>query len=136
MAAPPPERTSTVALMYHTVGACDGEHVDPHYNVSEVEFADHIEVCKQLGGGVIDTGAWLAGEPGIIFTFDDGNASDHHVAFPLLQAAGGSADFFVTPRQVGTPGYATWSELREMADHGMSIQSHGLDHSYFLTTLS
>ena len=42
----------------------------------------------------------------------------------------------MNPVQVGTRGFASWSELREMAEAGMSIQSHGLDHRNYLTTLS
>ena len=38
---------------------------------------------------------------------------------------------FVNPARVGMRGHATWPQLREMADAGMSIQSHGWDHSYF-----
>jgi peptidoglycan/xylan/chitin deacetylase (PgdA/CDA1 family) len=49
---------------------------------------------------------------------------------------GGRADFFVNPAQVGTAGFATWADLCEMADAGMSIQSHGLDHGHYLTALS
>jgi peptidoglycan/xylan/chitin deacetylase (PgdA/CDA1 family) len=78
---------------------------------------------------------WLAGRPGVIVTFDDGDVTAHRAAFPRLAAARASADFFVNPAQVGTAGYATWAELREMSDGGMSIQSHGLDHRVFLTEL-
>ena len=41
------------------------------------------------------------------------------------------ADFFVNPGKVGEPGLAGWAALREMADAGMSIQSHGWNHTYF-----
>jgi len=40
------------------------------------------------------------------------------------------------PAQVGGRGYASWAQLREMSDAGMSIQSHGYSHDYFLTDLS
>src|SRR5205085_11200244 len=41
-----------------------------------------------------------------------------------------TATFFVTTGWVGTRGYATWSQLREMSDAGMSIQSHTLSHPF------
>jgi peptidoglycan/xylan/chitin deacetylase (PgdA/CDA1 family) len=127
---------TTIALMYHALDATSGPGVDPHYSVDRKRFEDHISLCKGLGGGIVDTNAWLGGKRGVIFTFDDGHVSNYDVGFPMLKAAGGSGDFFVNPAQVGTPGFATWAQLREMSDGGMSIQSHGLDHRYFLTELS
>lgn len=126
----------TIALMYHALGDTPGAGVDPHYTISSARFLDQVKLCQRVGQGVVHTRAWLAGAPGVIFTFDDGNESDFTVAFPILAAAHASADFFVTPRQVGTPGYASWAQLREMSENGMSIQSHGLDHSHFLTQLT
>ncbi len=41
------------------------------------------------------------------------------------------ADFFVNPGRIGEAGLASWSDLREMATEGMSIQSHGWNHTYF-----
>jgi peptidoglycan/xylan/chitin deacetylase (PgdA/CDA1 family) len=122
--------------MYHALGTASGPQVDPHYRVSMERFGEQLQLCKRLGGAAISARDWLGGQKGVIFTFDDGHDTDYQLAFPTLKAANGSADFFVNPAQVGTPGYATWSQLREMADGGMSIQSHGLDHRYFLTDLS
>jgi len=127
---------TTVALMYHAVGSANGPHIDPHYRVDGPRFRQQLELALRLGGGAVCTHDWLAGKPGVIFTFDDGLETDYAVATPMLKAAGARADFFVNPAQVGTPGYATWTQLREMADAGMSIQSHGLDHRHFLTELS
>jgi len=59
---------------------------------------------------------WLAGSPGSSSPSDDGDQKHHRLGFPLLAAAAATADFFVNPAQVGTPGLATWAELREMAD--------------------
>jgi len=46
-----------------------------------------------------------------------------------------TATFFVTTGWIDQPGYASWSQLREMADAGMSIQSHTHSHP-FLSELS
>jgi peptidoglycan/xylan/chitin deacetylase (PgdA/CDA1 family) len=122
--------------MYHAVGDATGPAVDPHYRVGTARFEEQLRLATLLGGGAVTTNDWLAGTRGVIYTFDDGLSSDYTVAFPTLARGGGRADFFVNPAQVGTPGYATWAQLREMADGGMSIQSHGLDHRHFLTELS
>jgi peptidoglycan/xylan/chitin deacetylase (PgdA/CDA1 family) len=127
---------NTIALMYHQLGReASGPGKDPHYTVDLVRFSQQLAICQRMGGGVINTHQWLDGKPGVIITFDDGHESDYAHAFPTLASAKTSADFFINPRQVGTPGYATWKQLREMAENGMSIQSHGLDHAYFLTDL-
>lgn len=126
----------TIALMYHAVGVEGGPGVDPHYAVALPVFTAHLQACVQQGGAVLCAQDWLGGRSGVVVTFDDGHESNHRVAWPLLAAIGGRADFFINPAQVGTPGFATWAALREMADAGMSIQSHGLDHSHYLTDLS
>jgi peptidoglycan/xylan/chitin deacetylase (PgdA/CDA1 family) len=128
--------TRTIALMYHALGEAEGPGVDPHYAVGLARFGEHLALWASLRQDVISARSWLAGSPGVILTFDDGHESNYRLAFPVLAGAHADADFFVNPRQVGTHGFATWSQLREMAEAGMSIQSHGLDHGYYLTELS
>jgi peptidoglycan/xylan/chitin deacetylase (PgdA/CDA1 family) len=132
----PLSTNATIALMYHAVGANGGPGVDPHYAVDLPLFTMHLQACMHHGGAVVCAHDWLDGRSGVIVTFDDGHQSNHRVAWPALAAVGGRADFFVNPAQVGTAGFTTWAELREMADAGLSIQSHGLDHGHYLTELS
>lgn len=136
MTADTPYMSSSVALMYHALGDGSEPAADAHYTVGIPSFSEHLALCMNVAGGAISARDWLAGRAGAILTFDDGHQSNHHVGLPLLLAAGATADFFVNPAQVGTTGFATWAELREMAEANMSIQSHGLDHGYFLTELS
>jgi peptidoglycan/xylan/chitin deacetylase (PgdA/CDA1 family) len=128
--------TRTVALMYHALGTGAEVGADPHYTVTMPAFLEQMALCARIGHAAISARAWLEGRPGVIVTFDDGHETNHRLAFPALRAAGSSADFFVNPAQVGTPGFASWADLREMAEGGMSIQSHGLDHRHYLTDLS
>lgn len=123
----------TVALMYHALSrghALPGQ--DPHYTLDEAVFRGQLQRIGRAGGAC-SVRDWLRdGErrPALV-TFDDGHASNHEVAFPALGEHGMRADFFVNPANVGKPGFATWAQLREMSDAGMSIQSHGYDHTYF-----
>jgi len=128
---------ATIALMYHALWAVaeDRAGADAQYAVALPRFAEQLALCQRIGGAAISARDWLTGRPGVILTFDDGHVSNHRLGLPALRAAGASADFFVNPAQVGTRGFATWPELREMADAGMSIQSHGLDHRSYLTSL-
>jgi len=130
-----PMSEATVALMYHALAEAAGPAADPHYTVTRARFARQLALARRLGGAVVSGRDWLAGRSGVIATFDDGDASHAALAAPLLAEAGATADFFVNPAQVGTAGFATWAELRAMADAGQSIQSHGLDHGVFLTEL-
>lgn len=66
----------------------------------------------------------------VCLTFDDGSASDYQVAFPILKKYHLKATFFVVTDRVGTPGYVTWDQLREMSAHGMSVQSHSRTHPF------
>ncbi len=62
-------------------------------------------------------------------TFDDGYLDNYEHAFPILKALGFPAAFFVTPADVGKPGFMTWEMLREMAaTPGIEIGSHSLEH--------
>ena len=133
-----PAADSTIALMYHALGVftVDQPGADPHYAVDPPRFERQLALCARVGGAVVSARDWLAGASGIIFTFDDGHETNHQVAFPILRQAGAGADFFVNPAQVGGAGFARWADLREMSDAGLSIQSHGLDHRYYLTSLS
>ena len=120
-------------LMYHALshgGIPPGQ--DPHYTLDAGTFDRQLEgIVRAGGGGTVRDWLHLGTRRPVLLTFDDGHASNHAVAFPALAGHGLQADFFVNPANVGTPGFATWSQLREMAAAGMSIQSHGYDHSYF-----
>lgn len=128
------DAAATVALMYHALsgpGSPD-EGQDAHYSVTPAQFAAQLTLLARRGGG-ISARDWLAGNANgrTILTFDDGHLSNYTLAMPALLQAGIGADFFVNPGRVGTRGFADWAQLREMAERGLSIQSHGWDHRYF-----
>jgi len=66
----------------------------------------------------------------IIITFDDGHYSNYHIAFPVLQKYGFKATFFVIAEKVDSKYHLTGDQIKEMADKGMEIGSHGLTHNY------
>jgi peptidoglycan/xylan/chitin deacetylase (PgdA/CDA1 family) len=74
---------------------------------------------------------WKEGlfERQVAITFDDGYLDNYERAFPILKEFGFAAAFFVTPADVGKPGFVTWEMLREMAAvPGIEIGSHSLEH--------
>ncbi len=126
---------SVSVLMYHAIGESDGtlESADAHYTVSMSSFKRHVELVAAIGARIDSVAAILA-EPAtpdrVAFTFDDGHVSNA-VAAEVLLKAGGRADLFVNPTTVGHRGFLSWTDLRDLAQAGISIQSHGNTHRYF-----
>lgn len=126
---------TVTVLMYHAVGdergACVG--AEAHYVATSRQFERHLALSAQAGLRVRSVAHLLATPAdraqSVAFTFDDGHGSNGTAA-ELIARAGGSADFFVNPSRVGKPHNLGWSDLRSMADAGMSIQSHGQEHRY------
>lgn len=68
----------------------------------------------------------------VVFTFDDGYSSVYHEAFPRLRARGWPFTVFVCPGEIDRRAgrLVTWDQLREMAEAGATVASHGLDHGF------
>jgi peptidoglycan/xylan/chitin deacetylase (PgdA/CDA1 family) len=134
---------SLVILTYHSLEGCGAsDDVVPEeerlYLVRQRMFETQMCVLAQQGMrsltmneviSATDQGAPLPARA-ICITFDDGKASDYNIAFPVLKRLGLTGTFFVVTQRVGQPGYVTWAQLKEMAVHGMSIQSHSLTHPF------
>jgi peptidoglycan/xylan/chitin deacetylase (PgdA/CDA1 family) len=102
------------------------------YALTPHEFRALLMAARPLGRRTIPVSA-VPGEPGggyWVLTFDDGCESDYTEAFPVLVELGLRGTFFVVPSFVGTPGYASWPQLREMVAAGMEIGSHSLTHPF------
>ncbi len=61
-------------------------------------------------------------------TFDDGNLSDYDVGFPALLDHRRKGTFFVLAGRIGEKGYLSAAQIRDMAEAGMTIGTHGHDH--------
>lgn len=85
-------------------------------------------VHETLAAGGCVPPEWVA------LTFDDGNASDHGHALPILAARGFSATFYLCGARVDAPGGLTRAEIRALHGAGMHVGSHAMTHR-FLTTL-
>jgi peptidoglycan/xylan/chitin deacetylase (PgdA/CDA1 family) len=79
----------------------------------------------------------------VAITFDDGYASIHESALPILQTHGASATVFLNTAMIGTDArrhsdptlghypeerFLLWREVKELAGLGWIIGSHGVDH--------
>ncbi|MBI5300635.1 MAG: polysaccharide deacetylase family protein [Chloroflexi bacterium] len=82
------------------------------------------DVVAHLSNGTV-----LPAKP-IVLTFDDGYADIYESVFPILKKYQMTATFYIIAQftEDRKAGYATWEQLREMANAGNEIGSHSLDH--------
>ena len=122
-------------LGYHRVGAFKKDHVP---TVSGEAFERQLACLTRRGYRVLSLDEVAdgldRGQPlprrSVAITFDDGYEETATVAWPLLKRCGFSATVFVTPAEVGQPGFLTWAQVVELARDGMTIGNHTMHHSY------
>lgn len=122
-----------ICLLYHDIteapAATSGG--PEHFAVSAAGFARQLGVIRSEGlvGCSIEC-ASVQAAPCVAISFDDGTEGMYARAFPALLDRSMSATFFVTTSWIGSPGYMTWPQLREMKAAGMHIQSHTRTHPF------
>jgi len=136
-----PEAIIVPVMMYHHVrepgpGLADASSL--RFAVSPVEFEKQLDYLKQNGYTTIDTGmlehAMSTGEPlpakSVMLTFDDGWETQFTIVYPSLKARGMVGVFFVHTGVLGDgPGASmSWSDVCQMEDDGMDIESHTISH--------
>jgi peptidoglycan/xylan/chitin deacetylase (PgdA/CDA1 family) len=99
-------------------------------------FRDQLQALRDDGRTPITTpqlldhlqfGAPLPGRP-VLLTFDDGSATHHSVALPVLTEFGFPGTFFPMTVVLGKPDWLSADQLREMDRAGMTIGGHTYDH--------
>lgn len=99
----------------------------------DIDEKTFLSIVRHIAEGWVVFGEGVGYRAGIsrnwLLTFDDGYSSDYEIVFPTLQDAGIRAVFFLITGRVGSPGYLSWEQVREMRRHGMEFGSHGLTHA-------
>jgi peptidoglycan/xylan/chitin deacetylase (PgdA/CDA1 family) len=124
---------SLPVLMYHGVHASDADpgRFDTVYSVWPDAFARQLDWVVENGFRSVRLDAPDAGtEKTVVISFDDGDVSNFTVALPLLRERGMVAEFFITSDFIGQPGMLEVGQLRQLADAGMGVQSHGRSHRF------
>lgn len=123
--------------MYHELAASDPEVIPAErrpYVLEATRFREHLAILTGAGRRVATLRDWQKGgathpsSPWIVLTFDDGDASNYDQAFPILEASGFGATFFVTVGRIGEAGFLSWEQIRRLHESGMEIGSHTMTH--------
>jgi peptidoglycan/xylan/chitin deacetylase (PgdA/CDA1 family) len=121
--------------------------VDPSGSVLSIaprELESLLEALERRGFAIVPLDAIAAGtapEDAVSLTFDDGFASVHDAALPVLRAAGPPASLFLTTgflgrdnRWPGQPSFAPvfplldWKGVEALARAGVTIEAHTVHH--------
>ena len=136
------------SLMYHYVSWLPTS--DPNMalrsdlTVSPTDFEGMLKYLRDNGYHTIttkdlwwslDQTAPLPPKP-VMLTFDDGYADAYSVVLPLLRQYGMTGTFFVTVNLVDRPGYLSRAQVRALADAGMDVESHAMDHVSMMRPLN
>ncbi len=112
-------KNKSITLIYHSIGGADNREVGAGlYCVSVEKFREQMKYLART--------VPFGDSPCI--TFDDGMLNNYTVAYPILKELGLKAYFFIIVSKVGTSGYMSWEQLKELKDAGMIIGSHGMGH--------
>lgn len=109
--------TDRIALIFHGIGtpARPLEPGEAPYWLSESQFKSILDQ--------------VASAPDrYVLTFDDGNASDHDIALPLMLGRGLTAQIFVLSGRLDQPGSLSRDHVIALQSAGMTIGSHGIAH--------
>lgn len=126
-----------VFLMYHELELpgrklCQSEPGYVRYILTLETFGSQMDWIKRAGFrglNVSEALRWPA-EPSVCITFDDGCETDLMVAAPLLREFGFNATFYLAAGFLGTPGYLTPDQVRELDAQGFEVGCHSMTHPY------
>ena len=72
----------------------------------------------------------------VVFTFDDGGVSFITKAAPILEKYGFKGVFFISTKYIGTPGFLSAEQVKELVERGHIVGSHSHTHPEIFTKLS
>lgn len=121
-------------LLYHRILP---DEPPSRYTIEPDTFGGQMAYLERLGCQTITLSqmrqAILSGAElpphAVILTFDDGNEDNFTYAFPIMQRYGFTGTAYLVANRIGSEGFLSRAELREMIAAGWEIGSHSMTHS-------
>lgn len=123
-------------LCYHIVQSPK----DTKFSISRETFEQQMNYLATAGYTVVpmsDVSDFLLGrrkslpKDAVVVTIDDGWKCTYTEMWPVMKKHRFPFTVFVYPKFIGQSGYALkWSEVKQMSDAGVDIQSHSYSHPY------
>jgi peptidoglycan/xylan/chitin deacetylase (PgdA/CDA1 family) len=140
-AATPAHRLAAIFMYHHVSATVSPGPYARVLTVQPAEFARQLSWLRTHGCETVtvdtivdDVAANALRGCEVAITFDDGYADQAVVARPALDAAGDTATLYVSSGLVGAAGHVTIPQLLTLADDGLQIGAHTINH-VDLTTL-
>ena len=121
--------------MYHRFE----ENKYPSTNIKIVDFVKHINLIKENQFKFVNPNFFEENllnhknEKKILLTIDDGFKSFYDQAWPILKKEKIPFILFVNTREVGTRGYMSWKQIKEISKENFAhIGNHSYSHEYLI----
>lgn len=127
-------------FIYHDIVKSEEEVEHDYMQTTQKVFEEQISGLLKKGYKVIDYDDLIAYNKGekklpkrvCLIDFDDGYIGNYTVAADIIKKYNIPVTIFVVDNLVGTEGYMTWSQIRELKQTGLiDINSHGKEHARF-----
>lgn len=126
------ENVGVPVLYYHSVEPSENNEVI----ISPLKLKQQLQFVKEAGYTTLtmtQLNDYLLNnkpipEKSIMITFDDGYMDNYTNAFPILKELNMNATIFVITSGIDDGYYLSSSQLKEMSDYGIDIESHTVNH--------
>lgn len=127
-------------ILYHEITEDEPERSMAYMRTTKKNFEKQIAGLLEYGYTVISYDDLIAYNDGkkalpekvVLIDFDDGYIGNYLYAFDIVKKYEIPISIYVVDDLVGTPGYFTWNQAREMSNSGLvSINTHGKTHIHY-----
>lgn len=116
-------------LMFHDV-------VNAQHSISGFQKIGASQYCLQEKKFIELVEEAIGCDRDVVLTFDDGGSSFYHVIAPILERYGKIGLFFISTAYIGSPGFMTAEEIKDLDIRGHIIASHSHSHPKIISKLS
>jgi peptidoglycan/xylan/chitin deacetylase (PgdA/CDA1 family) len=130
-----PKQYQVPVLTYHSIAP---EWFEPLNNVQPGHFVQQMAYLRKQGYKVLSLAEFIDAQKSgrehdrksVVVTFDDGYENNYLSAYPVLKKYSIPGTIFVEVAHLGTAGYFSWEQAKDMNAHGIDIESHTLVGAY------